>query len=270
MKKFAMAAAAVMMMSGAASAQNLVKNGGFEQNTVDGSRQFTNNVTNWTNEKTSGYTGYGYNFLIKGDSPDGDGFTSLGGNHDYIYGTFGTANTVSSLGDFKGNYSETGYNGDNGKTWAYGNYILADGDPAFAGKISQVIGGLVQGNTYNLTFDWAAVTWFTTPGQTTQRFDVSLGNVVKSTETLTVAPKGASGWKKASLDFVAGGTSQTLSFLAKGTPNGLPPSLLLDNVSLTAAVPEPGTWMTMILGFGVVGATIRRRKASGATRPQMV
>ncbi|WP_277980691.1 PEPxxWA-CTERM sorting domain-containing protein [Sphingomonas phyllosphaerae] len=30
---------------------------------------------------------------------------------------------------------------------------------------------------------------------------------------------------------------------------------------LSAAVPEPATWTLMILGFGVVGYTLRQRKA---------
>ena len=50
----------------------------------------------------------------------------------------------------------------------------------------------------------------------------------------------------------------------------------LDNVSVTGptveidlpgtgggAVPEPATWAMMLLGFGVVGATMRRRRAAG-------
>ena len=79
---------------------------------------------------------------------------------------------------------------------------------------------------------------------------------------MTLAPKGFSGWRTASMNFVAGGSTQTLSFLAQGTPNGLPPSLLLDNVSLTAAVPEPATWGMMIVGFGAMGATLRRRRTA--------
>jgi hypothetical protein len=34
------------------------------------------------------------------------------------------------------------------------------------------------------------------------------------------------------------------------------------NVTVFPTVPEPSTWMTMILGFGFVGGTMRRRKAS--------
>ncbi|KTT69376.1 PEPxxWA-CTERM sorting domain-containing protein [Sphingomonas endophytica] len=266
MKKYLLAAAAVMLVSGTASAQsvNMVKNGQFETSTVNGNRQFTNEVANWTNAATNGWTGYGYNFLIQNDNPDGTGFTSLRGNHDYLYGTYGSAANTSTgaAGTFVNNYSATGFNGGVGM----GNYVLMDGDTNFHGALSQQVTGLTVGQLYSVTFDWAGASWFTIPGQTTQRFDVSLDGVTKSTDTLTTAPKGFSGWQKGSLQFTATSTSQKLSFLAQGTPNGLPPSLLLDNVQM-AAVPEPATWLTMILGFGVVGAAMRRRKVA---RPQLV
>ena len=40
-----------------------------------------------------------------------------------------------------------------------------------------------------------------------------------------------------------------------------------DNLlAITASpVPEPGTWLTMLLGFGVIGSTLRRRAALRAT-----
>jgi hypothetical protein len=33
------------------------------------------------------------------------------------------------------------------------------------------------------------------------------------------------------------------------------------NVTVFPTVPEPSTWMTMILGFGFIGSMMRRRKA---------
>ncbi len=38
----------------------------------------------------------------------------------------------------------------------------------------------------------------------------------------------------------------------------------LDSISV-AAVPEPATWALMISGFGLAGASLRRRRAAGAT-----
>lgn len=43
------------------------------------------------------------------------------------------------------------------------------------------------------------------------------------------------------------------------------PAFEVDNVNFAAAVPEPATWAMMILGFGLVGAAMRRRSSSTAT-----
>ncbi|KTT69375.1 PEPxxWA-CTERM sorting domain-containing protein [Sphingomonas endophytica] len=258
MKKYLLAAAAMVMVSGAASAQsvNLVKNGGFESTSLTESHQFKDNqVTDWTNAATNGYTGYGYNFLLKPNTADTTGFKSLAGNLDYLYGP--------GAGAAAANFADNGFTGTSP---AGGNFLLADGDTNFHGAVSQVISGLTVGQLYSVTFDWAGASWYTYAGNTTERWDVSLGGTTKSTDTVKLGPKGFSGWQKGSLQFTATGASQTLSFLAQGTPNGLPPSLLLDNVQM-AAVPEPATWLTMILGFGVVGAAMRRRKVA---RPQLV
>lgn len=58
--------------------------------------------------------------------------------------------------------------------------------------------------------------------------------------------------------FVATGPTTTFSFtnLTGGQNEGV----LLDGISLSA-VPEPATWALMILGFGAVGAAMRRRRA---------
>ncbi len=43
--------------------------------------------------------------------------------------------------------------------------------------------------------------------------------------------------------------------------NSMSSALLVDNVALQAgAVPEPGAWALMIMGFGGVGAMVRRRR----------
>lgn len=41
-------------------------------------------------------------------------------------------------------------------------------------------------------------------------------------------------------------------------------SLEIDNIGVVSAVPEPGTWAMMLLGFGAVGFSLRRRRRIGA------
>ena len=53
-----------------------------------------------------------------------------------------------------------------------------------------------------------------------------------------------------------------LIFTAKGTSNSFGASI--DNVSVTAAVPEPETYAMLLAGLGLMGTIIRRRKANQA------
>lgn len=57
-----------------------------------------------------------------------------------------------------------------------------------------------------------------------------------------------------------------------GTPGGLDPANDRDVAKsiagpVAAAVPEPATWAMMVLGFGAVGAVIRRRGAAACAAP---
>lgn len=40
----------------------------------------------------------------------------------------------------------------------------------------------------------------------------------------------------------------------------------IDNVAIQAAIPEPGTWALMLLGFGFIGASMRSRRGRETTR----
>jgi len=62
--------------------------------------------------------------------------------------------------------------------------------------------------------------------------------------------------------FTAQGSSATITFLdATASGNGGGSNLALDSVSLTtgSATPEPASWGMMVVGFGLLGAAMRRR-----------
>lgn len=64
------------------------------------------------------------------------------------------------------------------------------------------------------------------------------------------------GWTNYTYSFVAQGPSTTLSFASLDAGFY---GAALDNVSVSAAVPEPAAWAMMIIGFGLVGGAMRRR-----------
>ncbi len=126
------------------------------------------------------------------------------------------------------------------------------------GAIQQTINNLVVGQTYQLSFDWAAAQQASFYGTTTESWIVSLGDQTFSTEILTNPSEDFQDWRQQVFTFTATGTSEVLSFLAAGTPMGNPPFSLLDNVQLNA-VPEPDSLPLMLSGLGLLVVSSRRR-----------
>lgn len=79
-----------------------------------------------------------------------------------------------------------------------------------------------------------------------------LGSLVSSGP---VTPAGFPG----PVNFVPANGAQIVgTYLSSGPQNGT----VLGNITFPAAVPEPATWGMMIVGFGAVGASMRRRKVA--------
>ena len=241
MRLAAILASMVTVAALPASAVNLVQNGGFEQSTFSGPHQFgaryggANSVTGWSVTNPNAYD---------------------------LWLNTSTATTVSPVTQYG--------NGVNSATdqdlWKFtpgqngGNFVVLDGDPAANGLISQTINGLVSGQTYAVSFEWAAGQLQSRTGNTTESLQVSLGSDSQTTKVVNTPSQGFVPWMNQTFDFTASGASETLSFLSIGTPSGMPPVALLDGVSLSA-VPEPASWAMMVIGVGMMGATQRHRRS---------
>ncbi|MFO0949985.1 MAG: hypothetical protein U0835_02305 [Isosphaeraceae bacterium] len=96
----------------------------------------------------------------------------------------------------------TGVNGDafmgNVKFWSAigfpggGNIVAADGDPDWAGGITQTVTSLTVGDTYILRFNWAGVQQQGFYGATTEKWQVSFGSDTQSTATVATPSQGFS------------------------------------------------------------------------------
>jgi len=127
---------------------------------------------------------------------------------------------------------------------------------ASAGTISQIISGLTSGATYKVAFDISGNPDGPPP---VKSLDVSVDGNVTSFSFPGGNTKTAMGWVSHNFTFVAGGTTALLSFGPANDPRGsFGPAL--DNVSVTAAVPEPSTWAMMLIGFFGLGALSMRRR----------
>lgn len=127
-----------------------------------------------------------------------------------------------------------------------GNSIDMLGTPG-PGAISQSFTA-VAGATYTLSFDLTH-----NPYSHGAELDVFVGNQKYSFD-------GSSGVTNYTFNFVAASASETLTFKSVGGDGYS--GAVLDNVSVTAAVPEPETYAMMLAGLGLVGAIARRRKAA--------
>jgi hypothetical protein len=99
--------------------------------------------------------------------------------------------------------------------------------------------------------------------------DVRVGNfgtqISAPNDPLTFGSGGAMKWLPASFDFIATGSTSTLTLTAITQGNG---GVFFDDVSVTpSAVPEPATWAMMLAGFGGLGAAARMRRRTAAAAP---
>jgi hypothetical protein len=122
----------------------------------------------------------------------------------------------------------------------------------------------VAGQAYELNFAYSHNIFGGSPSKSA---DVGIYGGVFSTllipfQTITHNTGSASNldWRRQTYSFVATGSQSTVAFgmIGQGNDNA---GVLLDDLSVSA-VPEPATWAMMILGFGLVGGMMRRRRVN--------
>ena len=253
---------------------NLVTNGGFDSVTYTAT-DATHPLTTLYGEFGTGtgshltvgsWSTAGYNFVYAPGTGDA-GTQANGANAGVAKQAPGQYNGADGYGNtyLFGNNNGSA-NGLPATSPSGGNFIAADGDTTYRGAITQSISGLTVGKTYQVSFYWGAAqqegAQFTSA--TTNSWSVSLINTTDGTKTQTfttstvnVPNKGFSGWMLQTFNYTATATTETLSFLAGGAPNGQPPFALLDGVSLDV-VPEFSHW-AVFATFGLLVAAGSRR-----------
>ena len=132
-----------------------------------------------------------------------------------------------------------------------------------AGTISQSF-STVEGQLYNVSFAYGR--------NVAGAPDPALATVMAGGQTFNVAAAndGSFGsghnmiWKTGGFSFTGTGSSTTITLAAVTGGNG---GVFFDKISVDSAggVPEPATWALMIGGFGLMGASLRRRQSATAT-----
>lgn len=166
--------------------------------------------------------------------------TVAGGNTTAITGWEVTGNSVDYIGSY----------------WTAQNLSRSiDLNGNGQGGIQQTF-DTVAGVLYNVSF-WLAGNPDGDPVTKSVLVGASGADSASYTFTFTGFDKANMGWKNYTYSFVAASSSTTLSFASQDATSF---GAALDNVSV-AAVPEPATWAMMILGFGLVGGSMRRRRS---------
>ncbi|WP_340313504.1 PEPxxWA-CTERM sorting domain-containing protein [Rhizorhabdus argentea] len=275
----------VCAVGGPLQAANLLVNGDFEMISEDRSSIFgtdtnpdgSNEPFDGTPQVVTGWNTAGYNFVMRPGDADTVGATTPFPDPDdgsipaqfSLWGpSNGSANGLTT--------SPTG-----------GNFIAADGAYRNA-PISQTLTGLTPGARYALTFYWAAAQQQGFNGDTNEGWTICFGTCsfnfspsadgrasftsgrLFTTSTVSNTSHGFVPWQLETTSFVATSSTQTLSLLAYGAPLGQPPFALIDGLNLErsiSGVPEPSTWATVLIGFGLIGGVMRRRHAFSSRRP---
>jgi len=141
-----------------------------------------------------------------------------------------------------------------------GNVVAIDGGSPYSSSLSQTVHNLVVGQEYVLNFYQGAAQQEGMSGATTEQWQVTFGSTTKSSTLMNNASEGVVPWQSQSMAFIATSTSEILTFLAVGTPNGEPPVVLLADVSMV--LPEPGSAAMIATGMVVLLAARRRARAA--------
>jgi PEP-CTERM motif len=165
-----------------------------------------------------------------------------------------------------------------------GNFLAADGSFGI-GTTTQTLHGLNPGHSYTLSFYQAAGQLNGNIGATQEQWAVTIGGSLVSSSSVVLpdssiypgsvdvvsgyddtwttplmsTPSGGfTPWQHESYSFVANASDELLGFLGLGAPQGVPPMVLLDGVSVEESAPEPTTFA--LLGVGLVGMLSARAK----------
>lgn len=245
MKYLWLAAAAASMIAGSADAATTVytSRAAFEAAASTGGRNLQTETFNSATRGAFASSGTNGNF-----SESFDGFTLTGQNNgNYV----GVANgTTSSSGP--NSPIPASFTGQNYLQWA---------NLSGANRTAAIVSVNINLNAATTAFGFD---WFNTDA--TDQYTFTVDGVSYSAPPFTVAPNGTT----SGFFGLVSDTAFTRATITNNFFGGYISDEGLDNLTTNGvgsqnpgAVPEPATWAMMILGFGLLGCAMRRRRTEG-------
>jgi hypothetical protein len=227
----ATAIAAALAIAGSAQASvNLVQNGDFE--------------TAIGNPNTAAGRGFDTDYAFR----DGSSNTQADNAHSmYDEGTWTIGTNPFAVHDL----------------WidqTYSNMLILNGRTHDLPSVAWSQEFAVAGGTYDYAFD--VINLYAGPGASHLNFDFSTdgGLTFTNLNAVETQPPGDAGvvWHRSGSFDVAQGTLRVSLRNTMGDAGGN--DFGIDNISVSAAVPEPATWGLMLMGFGGLGAMLRANR----------
>ncbi|GJJ05101.1 hypothetical protein RugamoR64_56390 [Duganella rhizosphaerae] len=182
------------------------------------------------------------NLVVNGSFED-PGFSLPAGSYCYLGGPYDCGSVNGWTGSFPLMLSTSG---------PWGNPNTPDGN-----VLAGIQGTSFIQQTLNLAPGTYTLSWIDAGrgnyGGPTETYQVVVGGNVMSVESVNFG----AGWTAKSLTFSAAGAT-TLSFAGQTNYDA---TAFIDNVAVTAAVPEPGTYAMLVAGLGLLGVAARRQRA---------
>jgi len=177
-------------------------------------------------------------------------------------------------GDVDVQYSNNAAYGGLGVVASEGSHYLDLTGVSGRGKgVTSDAVAVATGEAYRVSFDVGAFFVGRQGPYGDATIDLLVNGVLRGsfTNTLDLTSAG-SDWRRFSYDFTAASPTVQLTFLSSTAATSSYLGVGLDNVTFDSlgggagpiggsTVPEPATWAMMIAGFGLAGASLRRRRA---------